>query len=349
MFSLLPLADGRLLVGTEHGAYIGDARGFAPLHPGLAAYAITRLWRDDDGSVWAGTNNNGLARVAGGQLEWLDIGKGLPNNRVLALRRDREGSLWVGTNGGLARVRTAPIHTYTRADGLADDFVRATLVDRDRPDLDRQRAGAGSPRSRRPAAITRIGLGARLADVSVLSLAQDAQGDVLVGTFHDGLLRLHDGQLAGTLTMDSGLPANEVRAMLPARDGRLWIGTKQGLVVRDGIRSRIYNDPRRPAQRLRPGALRGCRRLGMGRHRRGAPCALPATLCSRSTWAAATRCTCTVSCRRPTARRCGWPPTAGWCACRGRAGPVAVVGRAPGTAVREDLHAGGRCAAAGSG
>jgi diguanylate cyclase (GGDEF)-like protein len=239
VFSLLALADGRVLAGTEHGAYVGDARGFARLHPGLAAYAITRLWRDDDGSIWAGTNNNGLARVIGGSLEWLDIGKGLPNNRVLALRRDREGSLWVGTNGGLARVRPAPIHTYTRVDGLADDFVRATLVDRDGTiwigsgqGLDHLDLHSGM--------ITRLRFSARLADVSVLSLAQDAQGDILVGTFHDGLLRVHEGRLANTFTMDTGLPANEVRAILPARDGRLWIGTKQGLVVCEGSRTRTY-------------------------------------------------------------------------------------------------------------
>lgn len=240
VFSMSPLPDGRILVGTEHGAYVGGPEGFAPVHPGLAAYAITRLWHDHDGSVWAGTNNNGLARIDAGRLEWLDTGKGLPNNRVLALRRDREGSLWVGTNGGLARVRTAPIHTYTRADGLADDFVRATLVDREGGIW----IGSGQGLDHldlRSGLITRIGLGERLADVSVLSLAEDAQGDILVGTFHDGLLRLHQGHLVATLGMDTGLPANEVRAILPARDGRLWIATKQGLVVRDGDRSHTFS------------------------------------------------------------------------------------------------------------
>jgi diguanylate cyclase (GGDEF)-like protein len=239
VFSLKAMPDGRLLVGTEHGAYVGGARGFSSLHPALAAFAITRLWRDADGSVWAGTNSNGLARVVGDRLEWLDTGKGLPNNRVLALQRDREGSLWVGTNGGLARVRVAPIHTYTRADGLADDFVRTTLVDR----AGQLWIGSGQGLDRldpRTGAMGRVDLGARLADVSVLSLAQDAGGDVLAGTFHDGLLRLHEGRLVATLTMRDGLPANEVRAILPARDGRLWIATKQGLVLRDGTRSRTY-------------------------------------------------------------------------------------------------------------
>ena len=240
VFSMSPLPDGRILVGTEHGAYVGGPEGFAPVHPGLAAYAITRLWYDADGSVWAGTNNNGLAHIDAGRLQWLDTGKGLPNNRVLALGRDREGSLWVGTNGGLARVRTAPIHTYTHADGLADDFVRAILVDREGgiwigsgQGLDHFDVRSGS--------ITRIGLGERRADVSVLSLAEDAQGDILVGTFHDGLLRLHQQHLVATLDMTTGLPANEVRAILPARDGRLWIATKQGLVVRDGDHSHTYS------------------------------------------------------------------------------------------------------------
>jgi diguanylate cyclase (GGDEF)-like protein len=230
VFSLFALPDGRLLVGTEHGAFLGDARAFAPLHAELSTQTATRVWRDADGIVWVGTNNGGLARVDGHRIEWLDTRRGLPNNRVLAIRRDGEGSLWVGTNGGLVRLRAAPVHTFTQQDGLSDDFVRATLAARDGTLW----IGSGQGLDRRDpvsGAIRHVGLGTRLADVSVLSLAQDANGDILAGTFHDGVLRIRDDRVVASLTMADGLSSNEVRAVLAARDGRLWIGTKQGVIA----------------------------------------------------------------------------------------------------------------------
>lgn len=239
VFSLAADAGGGLLVGTEQGAWRGDGAAFAPLHPGLARDTATRLWRDADGAVWVGTNVRGLAHVDGDRLEWLGSAGGLPNDRVLALRRDREGSLWIGTNGGLARLRAAPIHTYTRADGLVDDFVRTTLVTRDGGVW----VGSGRGLDRldpRTGRFVPVALGAAAGDISVLSLAEDAAGDLLVGTFHHGVLRLRGGRLVETLAMADGLPANEVRALLAARDGRLWIGTKQGLVVRDARGLRTY-------------------------------------------------------------------------------------------------------------
>ncbi|MGY4516129.1 ligand-binding sensor domain-containing diguanylate cyclase [Lysobacter sp. HA18] len=239
VFSLFALPSGGLLVGTEHGALVDDRGAARLLHPDLATRTATRIWRDASGATWVGTNNAGLARVEGDRIEWLDAPQGLPNNRVLALGRDNEGSLWVGTNGGLVRLRAAPIHTFTRKDGLADDFVRATLVTHDGTlwvgsgqGLDRIDTTTG--------AITRVGLGTHLADVSVLALAEDRSGDLLVGTFHDGVLRLHDGKVVGDVTMGDGLPSNEVRAVLAAHDGRIWVGTKQGVVMLDGAQQRVY-------------------------------------------------------------------------------------------------------------
>lgn len=231
---------GGLLVGTEKGAYVLDGTRFSPLHPELATQAVIRFWRDADGTLWLGTIGAGLAHLHEGRLDWLDVDHGLPNNRVLALRRTGDGSLWVGTNGGLVRLRDAPIHTLTRANGLSDDFVRTTLLARDgrlwvgtSKGLDRIDPTTGN--------IETIGAGTSLATESVLALAQDANGDILVGTFHDGVLRLRDGRVAESLTLDAGLPSNEVRAILPARDGRLWIATKQGLAVRDAAGTRVYS------------------------------------------------------------------------------------------------------------
>lgn len=239
VFALATDRAGRVLVGTEAGVLVGEERGFAPLHAGLVPHSITRIRVDADATLWVGTNNRGLARVRGGALEWLDSRGSLPNDRVLALQHDAEGALWVGTNGGLVRVRHAPIKTYTRRDGLADDFVRTTLVARD----GRVWIGGGrgldrfDPATRR---FTHIGLGDAGSDASVLSLAEDASGDILVGTFHHGLIRLRGERVVDAVSMENGLPSNEVRAVVAAPDGTVWLGTKQGVVTVGAGMPRIY-------------------------------------------------------------------------------------------------------------
>src|SRR5215472_9625480 len=39
----------------------------------------------------------------------------------------------------------------------------------------------------------------------------------------------------------NGLPANAVTAIAQTKDGRLWLGTSQGLVYFDGISFRVFN------------------------------------------------------------------------------------------------------------
>jgi diguanylate cyclase (GGDEF)-like protein len=171
----------------------------------------------------------GLARLRSGVLERMGVDDGLPNGRVLTLLRDRENSLWIGTNGGLVRLRDAPIRSYTRRDGLGDDFVRAVLV-RGRDVL----LGTSRGLSRLDADSGRaapVGSGTLLQSAPVLSLADAGTGATWVGTFYDGALLWDGRRILRTIDAASGLPSNEVRAIVAGSDGRVWIGTKQGLAV----------------------------------------------------------------------------------------------------------------------
>ncbi|WP_418320008.1 two-component regulator propeller domain-containing protein [Piscinibacter sakaiensis] len=76
----------------------------------------------------------------------------------------------------------------------------------------------------------------------VASLAQDKAGFIWIGT-GDGLVR-YDGHNFRPLLRESTNPAARnlgwVQAMLPARDGRLWIGTESlGLGVHDPVTGRV--------------------------------------------------------------------------------------------------------------
>ncbi len=84
---------------------------------------ITSLLFDRDGTLWIGTEKEGLAALRHGRLTARD---GLASDNVRVLHLDRRGDLWVGTDGGLSRLgagRSGPPVTYTTRDGLPHNTV----------------------------------------------------------------------------------------------------------------------------------------------------------------------------------------------------------------------------------
>lgn len=232
--------DGRLLVGGERGAYVGDAGSNTPhfdlLDPALAGEAVSRLMLDSSGQLWLGTINRGLIRLGALGMERLDASSGLNNNRVLALMEDRERNIWVGTNGGLVRLGRAPFSVLTRSKGLADNFIRTVLEHSDGSLLIGSTGGLDRLQGER---ITRVGAGSPWEGVSVLSLAEAPEGDIWVGTYTHGALRFRGDRVVQHIHRGTGIAGNEVRAVLHGRDGRIWLGTTNGLsrIGEDGVRN----------------------------------------------------------------------------------------------------------------
>lgn len=172
---------------------------------GLPHVIVTSLLQDREGFLWAGTQD-GLARWDGYRFRtWAPNPKdaaSIPDNYVQALFQDRAGRMWVGTGGnGLARY-----------DAREDRFVRVPV-------------GPGGT-----------------SHVAVLSMADDGAGGLWVGTL-GGLDHLNANGVAdshwharGGGAAENALPADEVRAMLRDSEGRLWLGTRKGLVLMDGKR-----------------------------------------------------------------------------------------------------------------
>jgi diguanylate cyclase (GGDEF)-like protein len=227
VFSLAIAPQGGLYAGTEHGVYVGEGGHFRPLAAEFPDEAVPSLQVDTDGSLWIGTVNRGLMRYARGKLETFDATAGLPNNRVASLFADREGSIWVGTNAGLLRFADTPFITLDSHSGLADDYVRALLQ------TDERTIWIGTARGISQWQDGRMRpLGSGKSTDQVLSLAADKSGDLWAGMYSTGLVRWHDGQPQETINHAQGLPGNQVRALVAARDGSLWIGTSRGLAQR---------------------------------------------------------------------------------------------------------------------
>lgn len=215
---------GRLWAGTDSGLYFHDGKQFVPHRlKGLAARSVSALLEDRDGNLWVGSQSEGLWRVGSRGVERLTAAQGLSNNRVTGLLEDGEGSLWVATNAGLNRLSDSPFRTYTRFDGLKDDFVRS---------ISEGRSGIWIGTSQglhllTEQGISLVGAGALSSD-SVMAVLETRDDCLWVGTYDGGLnLRLPDGRWR-LLERAQGLPSNQIRALFEAADGSLWVGTAQG-------------------------------------------------------------------------------------------------------------------------
>jgi PAS domain S-box-containing protein len=269
-------AQGGLWFGTPDALYHaadGKLRRFTT-RDGLPAGGVTTVLATRRGQVWAGTGG-GIARLVGERWEAYTTSDGLSDNSVNDLLEDREGSLWVGTSlGGLNRFRQPLLILYTTRQGLSANATWSVNGD-GRGDmwigtgggLDLLRrgrvtasSGPGAPRSTVYASIrtrdgdlwaaTRSGLdrlhhgrwerlGKPFPPSHVSAFLEDSTGALWIGGYA-GLFRWQDGRLRD-LTGAAGLTHVEVTALVPGRDGSLWIGTHgRGLLrYRDGRFTRM--------------------------------------------------------------------------------------------------------------
>ena len=94
--SLAVVLPASLLAQRYNFKFYGEEQGLQNL-------AVQVLLQDNDGFLWAGTQN-GLFRYDGRQFIAYDRGRELPSSRIEALHVTRGGVLWVGTAVGLAKL-----------------------------------------------------------------------------------------------------------------------------------------------------------------------------------------------------------------------------------------------------
>ncbi|MDZ7290028.1 MAG: PAS domain-containing protein [candidate division KSB1 bacterium] len=169
---------------------------------GLPAAPVYSLFEDDHGRMWIGTNGGGLAIVEGDHLIIRDTRHGLPNNVVHAFGREPAGAIWVGTHAGAVRI---PSDELIFAPKQWQIFTTANGLTDDR----------------------------------INDLYCAPNGEVWLATGRAGALCYTGGKFT-TMTVEHGLPSNTVNAIHRDRQGRLWIATIAGLLLRHDGKQKIF-------------------------------------------------------------------------------------------------------------
>ena len=199
----LPLSRIQAITGDDEGAvWIATAgQGVARLREGkltmltvadgLPSKGVTSLLLTRDGSLWISTYDAGVAIYKEGSIRVI-AKPVIPSNLVWKMQQDQTGAIWLATFDGLCKLSSSadkhPL-VFRTASGLPGNHVTGVYVDHagtvwatvNDGGLSRLRNGKVSTLT------TRDGL----ADMSVLALAEDTEGDLWLGT-KSGLNRLRD-------------------------------------------------------------------------------------------------------------------------------------------------------------
>jgi ligand-binding sensor domain-containing protein/two-component sensor histidine kinase len=212
------LADGRIVEYDEEN--------------GLLQNNVRSLVLDARGNVWAGTkfglNIIDLSATTDlGRIRSFTVHQGLPNDNIWCGFQDLEGNLWFGTDGaGALRYTGDRFVTYTVKDGLCSDQVMDITPDA-AGDLWLSTYGNGVCRMDGMAMVTTLdGLPNNTVWCGLLS----RDGTLWFGT-SDGICHLVNGQVV-PLDSAASLSGSRVLALHEDPQGRLWCGTRDGLVMR---------------------------------------------------------------------------------------------------------------------
>ena len=184
---------------------------------------------DHYGLMWVGTDQ-GVRAFDGYQFKTYRSDAyspgTLPNNYVLDMTEDQRDGLWIGTRDGLVRYdrRRGSFHTY-RLQGEQARTVNALFTAADGTVWVGTDAGVSRYDAEKDGFID-INL-----SVGVRSFAEDKLGNLYIGTWAGGLLRLDakSGKMVEYPPMNA---RNTAAKLLMDSRGRLWIGTWEHGIIR---------------------------------------------------------------------------------------------------------------------
>ncbi len=171
-------------------------------HNGFYENTVWDIITDDNGDLWFATDKSGLIRKTDDGFKYYSSENGLAGDQVLSICKDSEGSIWAGTFG-------SGISQY-----LGDHFMHLTEND-------------------------------GLLSEKIMGIEQDRKGDFWLASEDKGLIEMsfiNDKPIFKYYTTDDGLVSDYTTSISIAPDGKIWIGTVNGLSVFNGIRFKNYDE-----------------------------------------------------------------------------------------------------------
>lgn len=198
---------------------------------------------DKDGTLWVGTNTDGLFSWRNGIFKSYGKEEGLPDLSVRALGFDIFGKLWVGTASGIAVANGESFKFFAAGEGISTFLLPLSdgsmLTGSNKPGLWKTGASGLEPWPGPEAAGSPE---AELIGSTPFSSAYiDQKNQLWLGTVSGKLLVIKGNELIETIEPEN-LKGGTVKKFLADRDGTLWVATDKGLFYGDQNGLETYNE-----------------------------------------------------------------------------------------------------------
>lgn len=209
---------------------------------GLGDAFVYDVLETRNGDIWIATWS-GVNRVRGGKLKdpaaWElhtveSTQGGLPNDWVYGLAEGKNGEIWLATEGGMTRFADGKWDNWNHSRGIGADYEK---VKKDITyDSDPSKQSLHHAQQKREMGLE--GIDQAYNPNYIIALAVDEDGSVWSGTWGGGLAHYVNGKWENYTTVE-GLPGNHVFMLHRDSKNRLWIGTNNGLALKEGNSFRI--------------------------------------------------------------------------------------------------------------
>jgi len=272
---------GRIWVGTMNGLAIYD--GFKFLQPDrkepVSSNPVRSIFEDEEGFIWIGMGNFGVARFNGTSYEYFDAEDGFTSGSINSMTQDLRNHIWFATSNGVFRYDGKQFHSYNEIRGLSNDYVFDVSCDSEGTIWASTKSGVSKiilPD------ITNYYARDGLSSDITYNVSEDSQNRIWIGTYlgitlyengrfrklknypttsieriekiihtntdqvyfasyGSGVGEIKNGKL-NYLTVKDGLPSNIVKDIIIDKEGNLWFGTWNGLCMYKGDHFITYTE-----------------------------------------------------------------------------------------------------------
>lgn len=219
--------DQKIVLGTSDGVYILDYNMWHKLDV-TDGYYINFLNYDRFGNLWIATETGIIRILPSGMAEFLTEDDGLPSRQISSLIFDNEDNIWLTSKrGGLTLLRTSNFTNISTENGLTSKFVNISYQLRSGAiAIGNDNGGVDILENNK---IYSLELQTDLTNVSIKDIIQSKDGSIWIATYL-GVIRLKDG--TEMFNIERGLVSNNTRCLLEDRTGNIWVGAKDGGLVR---------------------------------------------------------------------------------------------------------------------
>ena len=232
--SVCPSRDGGVWIGTWGGGinhYLDGKITWFNTTNGLKSDFSMALAPGRDGALWAGFDYSApIHRIKDGKVSTLPRPPGTPLGDITAaeaLCEGPDGSLWIGDRTFLVRWDGNRSIKYTAQDGLPNDRIHAICNGENGTVWIGTEGGLSQWREGKLSNLVKTD--PQSLNVAILSLYEDVQKSLWIGTRRHGLLRRgHDGNVK-RFTTAQGLFCDTIYAVMEDNHTNLWLNSSRGI------------------------------------------------------------------------------------------------------------------------